>query len=103
VKIAVVGATGRSGGAPLVVPIETACFLDLYNVAFLGSLDRARLGAVHGERAVAAPAVVVLEVVGEQPAQLMLIEDDDVVEALAADTADHPLGERILPGAPRSS
>jgi hypothetical protein len=47
--------------------------------------------------------VVVLEVVGEQPAQVMFIEDDEVVEALAADTSGHPLGERILPGAPRSS
>ena len=103
VKIAVVGATGRSGGAPLAVPIETASFLDLYDIAFLGSLDRARLGAVHGERAVAAPAVVVLEVVGEEPAQVTLTEDDDVVEALAANTADHAFGERILPGAPRSS
>ena len=85
------------------MPIETASFVDLEDIAFIGSLDRARLGAVHGERAVAAPAVVVLEVVGEQSAQVMLIEDGDVVEALAADTADHPLGERILPGAPRSS
>jgi hypothetical protein len=43
VGVAVVGATGRSGGAPLVVPIETASFVDLDDIAFLGSLDLALL------------------------------------------------------------
>jgi hypothetical protein len=45
------------------VAAEIAGFVDLDDVAVLGSLDRARLGAVHGERAVAAPPMVVLEVV----------------------------------------
>src|SRR5438132_3892580 len=29
---------------------------------------------------------------------MSLVQDDDVVEKLAADGADHPLGERVLPG-----
>ena len=32
---------------------------------------------------------------------MRLVEDDDVVEALSPDAADHPFRERILPGRPR--
>ena len=32
---------------------------------------------------------------------MRLVEDDDVVEALSPDGADHPFRERILPGRPR--
>src|SRR5206468_2549050 len=53
------------------------------------------------EGAVAAPRVVVVEVVAEKPAEVALAEDDNVVEALAADAADEALGERVLPGAAR--
>jgi hypothetical protein len=44
----------------------------------------------------AAPAVVMLEVVGDQPAQVALVEDDHLVETVAAEGADDPFGERIL-------
>ncbi len=46
------------------------------------------------------PAVVMLEVVTEEPAQVSLAEDDEVLAALAADAPDHPLRVWILPGAP---
>src|SRR5574342_1023595 len=45
--------------------------------------------------------MVVLKVVAEQSAEVTLVEDDDVVEALAADAADDPLGEEVLPRASR--
>jgi hypothetical protein len=32
-----------------------------------------------------------------------LAENDDVIEALAADGADDPFGERVLPGCPRGN
>ena len=48
----------------------------------------------------AAPKVVVVEVVAKEPPEVALAEDDDVVETLAADGADHSLDERVLPGAP---
>src|SRR5574342_1402001 len=41
--------------------------------------------------------MVVLKVVAEQSAEVTRVEDDDVVEALAADAADDPLGEGVLP------
>jgi hypothetical protein len=48
------------------------------------------------------PEVIVLEVAAQEPVQVTLVEDDDVVQALAADAADHPSDEGVLPGAPRS-
>lgn len=50
--------------------------------------------------AAARPAVVVLEGVGKPPAQRMLAQGDD--RGTRADTADHPLGKWMLPGAPRA-
>ncbi len=83
------------------MPIEAAGFRDLHDMAVLGPLHRPRRRAVHGERAVTAPAVVMLEVAAEEPPQVALVEDDDVVQALAANAADHPLDEGVLPGTPR--
>ncbi len=66
-----------------------------------GPLQRPRRRAVHDERAVTAPAVVMLEAVAEEPPQVPLIEDDDLVQALTANAPDHPLDERVLPGTAR--
>jgi len=84
------------------VAVEAASFRDLHDIPALGALHRPRRRAVHGEGAVTTPRVVVLEIVAEEPAEVALAEDNDVVEALAADAADHSLGERVLPGVPRS-
>ena len=45
--------------------------------------------------------MIVLEVRAEDPAEVPLVQDDDVVDAFAADAADHPLDVRRLPRAPR--
>ena len=62
---------GRSGGAALVVAIEAAGLRHLDDGPVMRSQDGAWLGAVNGERAVTAPAVVV-EVVGQQTSQMPL-------------------------------
>jgi hypothetical protein len=80
-----------SGGHSLVVPVQTACLADLNDLADLRLLHRPRLRAVHLQGLVAAPAVLVGEVVLEDPPQMPLTENDDVVEAFATDAADHPL------------
>jgi hypothetical protein len=48
-----------------------------------------------------ARAVIVGELLGKDAAQVSLAEDDHVVEALAADGANDPLDEGILPGGSR--
>ena len=42
--------------------------------------------------------VVVLDVLPEQPSQMVFPEDDDMVEKLSANTADEAFGRPILPG-----
>src|SRR5256885_7630387 len=55
-----------------------------------------RAGVVQG--LMGTDGVVVGEVRAQQAAEMALIEDDDVVQALPADRADEPLREGILPG-----
>lgn len=91
-----------SGGEALVVTIHAAALGDLDHVALLTRLDRPWLGAIHLETTMAAPAVVVIEVRSEDAAEVASVQDDDVVETLTANAADHALDVRRLPRAPRS-
>ena len=68
------------------------------HAAVLRWLDRARLRCILLEREMRPRAVVVAQVALQTTSQMSLVQDDDVVEKLAADGADHPLGERVLPG-----
>src|SRR5216684_2360737 len=63
----------------------------------VGWLDRARLGRVLVESEVRARGVVVAEVAAQTLSQVSLVEDDYVVEDLAADGANHALDEGVLP------
>ena len=56
------------------------------------------LGTVVVERLVWPHGVVVGEVRAQEPAQMGLTQNEEVVEALAADGADHPFREGVLPG-----
>ncbi len=67
------------------------------DAAVLGWLDGARLRRILLEREVGARAVVVAEVAA-QTTEVSLVEDDDVVEKLAAEGANDSFGERVLPG-----
>jgi len=69
----------NSGRAPLVVAIEAAGFRDLHDMPVVGPLRRPRCWAVRGERAVATPAVAMLDVVAEEPQPVPFVEDDDLV------------------------
>ena len=68
------------------------------DAAVLGWLDSARLGCIFPERKMGSRAVVVAEIAAQTTTEVLLVEDDHVVEHLAADGADHPLGEGVLPG-----
>ena len=90
-----VGQLNRSGRASLVVAVEAASFGDLPDIPVPGPLHRPRCRAVHVERTVATPAVIMLEVVAEEPSQMPLAKDDGVVQALATDAPDCPLGKGL--------
>ena len=87
-----------SGGAALVTMMQAADFGHRDDSATVGGLDRARIGCVLPKRQVRARPLVVGEVRVEQASEMPLAEDDDVVEALAADRPDDALDVRILPG-----
>jgi hypothetical protein len=56
----------RGSGCPtFVVPVETTGFDDLDDLSNFGRLDWSRLRAVHVQRPVATPTVVMRQVVGE--------------------------------------
>ena len=48
-----------------------------------------------------AGSVVVVDVRGQDTAQIALVEDDDVIETFAADQTDDPLDVGVLPGRAR--
>ena len=68
------------------------------DAAVLGWLDGARLGCILVEREMRPRAVVVAEVAVQTTTEMSLVQDDHVVEKLAADGADHALREGVLPG-----
>jgi len=57
------------------------------------------VGCVLVEREMSAGPVIVGEVAGQGAAQMSFAQDDDMIETLAADRADEPLGEGVLPRA----
>ena len=57
------------------------------------------LGRVLVEREMSAGPVIVGEVAGQSATQVSFAQDDDMIETLAADRADEPLGEGVLPRA----
>ena len=78
--------------------VESADLGQRNDAAVLGQLDGAWLGRILLEREVRPRAVVVAEVAVKTTTEVSLIQDDHVVEELAADGADHPFDEGILPG-----
>jgi hypothetical protein len=68
--------------------MEAAGFSDLHDSAVFGSLHRSRLRAVHGEGAMATPALVMPEVVGENAAKVPLVENDDVIQAVRPENGE---------------
>jgi len=60
-------------------------------------LDRARIRAILIERKMRAGALVIVDIRGQDAAQMALVEDHDVVETFATDRTDHALDVSVLP------
>ncbi len=63
-------------------------------------LDQSIARRIFVQEQVRSETVVIAGVGREDPAQLGLVEDDDVIEAHSADRADQPLRMPVLPGGP---
>jgi hypothetical protein len=75
-------------------------FCDFSAPSKLRPLDRLRPWTIHVQRPVYAPVMIIAEVVGQEPPQMALVQDEHVMQAFAADTSDEPFDVRILPRTP---
>src|ERR1035438_2675017 len=67
------------------------------DVTLVGRFNRTRFRRILVQRPMGARLMIISEIVGEPPPQVLLVEHDHVVQTFAADGADQPLGEGILP------
>jgi hypothetical protein len=73
-------------------------FCDGDNLADVAWRDWAWVGAIVVERKMSAGALIIVDVSGEDPAHMALVEDHDVIQTLAANRTDHALDVCVLPG-----
>ena len=97
----------RTAGAGLrrladVAVMQATDFGNFHDPARLRKLDGPAVGRILVEREMRASPVIVGEVAGQDAAQVAFAENQNVIQTLAADRADEPLREGILPRAVRS-
>jgi hypothetical protein len=90
-----------SGGAPLVVPLEAANIWKLDDFPARGRLHGAMIWRVHLQGLMDSPPMVKIDVRTDNAAQVPLVKDNDVVQALSTERPDNPFGVGILPRTPR--
>jgi hypothetical protein len=83
--------------------MEPADLQDGDDPATWHEFDDSWLGTVVVKRLVWPRGVVMGEIRAQDAAEMGLAQNDDVIEALAADGADDPFDERVLPGCPRGN
>jgi hypothetical protein len=97
--------TGRlapvsSRRSPLIVMMQATHFWDFPDQSNLRKLYRPWHRTIHVQRPVRAPVMIILEVPGQEPPQMSLVQDDHLVQAFAAETPDEPFDGGILPRTP---
>src|SRR6266852_1478147 len=78
--------------------MESADLGQRNDAALLGWLNGARLGRILLECEMGARAEVVAEVAAQTTTEVSLVQDDDVVEKLAAEGTNHAFGEGVCQG-----
>ena len=86
-----------SGDTPVLI-MKTAKVREGDNLSSLPALDEARLRALLVQGGMGACRVVVREVGAQEPFEMAVVVDDDVIEALSPNRADQALDVGILPG-----
>jgi hypothetical protein len=89
------GGRPRSGH-PLVEVMEPTDLWDGHYAPKLGRMHLAWLGTVVVERLVWPSDVVVADVAVQEPAEMSLVQDEAMIQALTADRADDAFDERVL-------
>ena len=86
-----------SGDTPVFV-MKTANVREGDDLSSLLSFDEARLRTLLDQGEMGSYRVVVSEVGAQEPLEVAVVVDDDVIEAFAPDRADQALYVGILPG-----
>jgi len=89
--------TTASGRGALVSMMQPADLRQLNHPAEFGPVRRPGFRRIAHQREVAASPVVVLEVPGQDPEEMNLAKDDDVIQAFPSKRADEPLRICVLP------
>lgn len=79
--------------------VQTSKHRQSDNLALLWGFNVARFGTILFECSKRAMPVKIIEVIGQYPVQVLSMEHEHMVQALASDGADQPFDQRILPGA----
>ena len=77
--------------------VQATDFANREDPATFGRLKWPAVRCILAERKVGARLVIVREVAGEGAAQMPFAKDENMIQALARETADEPFHERILP------
>src|SRR5918992_4468000 len=86
--------------SPFVVVMKPTDFRHRHHPATCRKRDRARLWTIHGQRQMGSPAMVIGKVAGQDALEMPLMEDDHMVQTLAANTPNQPLNKGVLPWTP---
>jgi len=90
--------TDPGSGRALIEVMEPANLRGCYDTPERGRVYFSGPGRVVVKRLMGPHRVVVGDVAMQEPAKMSLAQNHEVIQALAADGADHPLHERVLPG-----
>ena len=78
--------------------VKTSKQRQLDDIASFRWLSGARMGAILVQRPMCAVAVEIIEIIPQDPAQVLSAEDDHVIQALAPNGTDRSFYNGILPG-----
>jgi hypothetical protein len=88
-------------GGPRVSVMQSTNLGSRDHFTLIGRLDFSGNRSIAIEREMCPGSVVVFEVAGQNPNQVILVDDDHMIETLTSDRADQPFNERILPRGPK--
>ena len=92
------GNRGESGSEAFVAVMQATDFGMATTSPIPRGMDRTRVGAILVERKMSPGALVIVDVRGEDAAQMAFVEDHDMIQTLAANRTDDALDVSVLPG-----
>ncbi len=75
--------------------MESSDHRDLNDVPMVGRLYRSRYRRVFSQREVGAAIVIIRKIVSKETAQVLLVENDHVIDAISTQGSDQAFHERI--------